>query len=361
MIYLSTDSPNGINDVQHWLDFNAIPWQGRQLWNDNKAWYDIPLDIESSLLVSDISMLRNIIEIPSQIPIRLNDLKNFCAANNRLWFVGTDLALRARHPLMLDLLKTIDAMIPKDSITLFLDATATDRCGLRTLTNIRVVELTRNLFNRGLPRIQSPSPFKQNPRHDFLLTMIQNKDRPHRDILWRSLQSRGKLLSRGLCHTQRGRDPSSWIGRTNHQHSWQDGHASMDLYLDCWLEIVPETCYQDLYFYTEKTHKPIMTHTPFLMVSTAGYLAWLRKQGFRTFDALIDENYDISYRIEDRISSMLDVLEHIIANGTESFYNASQPILDHNFSRLCEIAGSWWYEFDRTMWQALDDQQRYLK
>lgn len=356
MVYLSTDSTNGLIHVQNWLDYNAIPWQGCVLWDHATGLYTLPEHVESSVLVCNSDLLTNRLQVRSKMLNFLGDLENFFAKNNRIWFVGTDLALDLMQPRMLELVKVMDAVVPAHGVTFFLDANMTDRCAMHKLTNARLVCLTRNLFNQTMPRIQCSSSLKLHPRYDFLLTMVRKRSRPHRDILWQQLQDRPRLLERGLSNYHARTSVSDvWIGRTAHQHEWHDGHASMDLYLDCWLEIVPETCYRDLYFFTEKTQKPIMTQTPFLMVSTAGYLDWLRQQGFRTFDALIDEAYDRHHRVEDRIAGMLDVLEHIVSNGTEAFYHASGAILEHNFSRLCEISGSWWSEFDRTMWRALED------
>ena len=182
--------------------------------------------------------------------------------------------------------------------------------------------------------------------------MLRQPHRPHREILWRQLKKRPEIFDHGLISVKKKRD-GAWLGQQNLQNQWHDHHASMDLYQDCYLEIVPETCYRDLWFLTEKTRKPMITKTPFLMVSNAGYLAWLRDQGFRTFDSLISEKYDQCWRIQDRVTLMLDQLQNIIANGTKDFYTACQPILEHNFYRFCELSGSWYYHYDQVLWRLL--------
>ena len=46
------------------------------------------------------------------------------------------------------------------------------------------------------------------------------------------------------------------------------------------------------YFFTEKIFKPMYFKQPFLVVGPPGYLEHLRKNGFQTFDGIVDESYD---------------------------------------------------------------------
>lgn len=58
--------------------------------------------------------------------------------------------------------------------------------------------------------------------------------------------------------------------------------------------IISETSASNGYcFYTEKTVKPIMTGRLFVMFAGQYYLRYLRELGFRTFDGIIDERYDM--------------------------------------------------------------------
>lgn len=89
----------------------------------------------------------------------------------------------------------------------------------------------------------------------------------------------------------------------------------------------------------KKTLKPMATRTPFLVCSTQGYLRYLQSQGYRTFGGLINERYDQEPDLATRISKMLDQLQDIVRNGAESFYRASQDILEHNQLKLAENHG----------------------
>jgi hypothetical protein len=351
-IFLSADHHNGTSSVKSWLDFNSITYHERAFWNTEKDLYDLGPDIQNSIVVMPISVFEEPECLYAQY---LDHVTEFCARDNQIWFVGTDLVVTLIQSKISGLVKSLDAQIRSNSVVFFLDSQPTDSCYLSHLCNSKVKVLPSIFF--GTPRYQSPTAHKTGCRYDYLLTMRRRPDRPHRDVLWHELQRRPALISRGLiaAHAQGHARPKSWLGSISHQHEWQDGHASMDLYLDSWLEIVPETCYKHIYFFTEKTHKPIMTRTPFLVVSTMGYLDWLRNQGFRTFQGLIDERYDLQHRVEDRVHHMVNVLQHIIANGAQDFYQASQDILEHNFRRLSEIHGSWQWQFDQIMWQALEE------
>lgn len=354
------DSNTGDPWVQEWLDFNQIDYCQQDFWDLDINAYRLDLKIEHSIVVFNHKVLKNFADISALRTNQVDSLRQLLQQNNQIWFIGTDIAVTLTTSHMTDFVKDLDRDIAWGGIVLFLDAEPTDHCYLSRLQNIKIVVSSVNHCNKFLPRVQTKTLRKLDAAHSFLLTMIQKSSRPHRQMLWYQLNQRTALLSHGLtkCHVMGlVKDTEKYIGRQSHQHDWHDGHASMDLYSQCWLEIVPETCYRDLYYFTEKTQKPIMTQTPFLVVSTAGYLAWLRSQGFQTFGTLIDESYDMHHRVEDRIRRMLDVLEDIIHNGTQEFYHASEPVLQHNFSRLCELAGSWNYEFDCVMWRALEEAQ----
>jgi len=346
-IILSTDYSCSIDRVQDWLAFNGINFDTRQLWNPVSHRYQLPTHLDHSVLVCNHMLLVDLLSS------QCDHLIDFCKKQNRIWILGKDsaLVLLTLDPVQQKNLLLLNDTISPNQILYVLDARLTDQCSISSLHNVKFFNLVNNFWFNA-PRIQANTSNKVSPQHDFLLTMIRRKTRPHREILWQQMNLRPNVMRRGLVSCKPNHD--NWVGRRPVTHEWFDGHASMDLYLDCCLEIVPETCYRDLYYSTEKTQKPLATKTPFLLVSTQGYLAHLRDLGFRTFSPLIDEGYDQQHRVEDRVSMMLDTLEDVMRNGAYSFYQASADILDHNFSRLCEITGGWQHQFDQLMWQLLE-------
>lgn len=64
-------------------------------------------------------------------------------------------------------------------------------------------------------------------------------------------------------------------------------------FTDSKFSIVPETTSYDHVFITEKTYYAIYNNHPFVICSTPGTLAELKKLGYKTFDSVIDESYDL--------------------------------------------------------------------
>lgn len=80
------------------------------------------------------------------------------------------------------------------------------------------------------------------------------------------------------------------------------------------ISIVPETtCYHHI-FITEKTYYAIYNNHPFVICSTPGTLAEIRRLGYKTFDSVIDESYDLCPDIVRRMQmvgrSAKQLLEH---------------------------------------------------
>lgn len=88
---------------------------------------------------------------------------------------------------------------------------------------------------------------------------------------------------------------------------------------------------------SEKTIKPILSMRPFIIYAAPGFLAHLRKLGFKTFSDFWDESYDLILCPRQRFDAFLDVVAHIsqleINDLTEMGKNMI-PILEHNHIHL---------------------------
>jgi hypothetical protein len=89
---------------------------------------------------------------------------------------------------------------------------------------------------------------------------------------------------------------------------------------------------------------------PFVLVSTAGSLEYLRRYGFQTFDQIWDEDYD--HETDDatrliKIASLLKDLDDQSPRELEQMYRASIPVLQHNFQHF--YGG----KFEQILWQEL--------
>ena len=88
---------------------------------------------------------------------------------------------------------------------------------------------------------------------------------------------------------------------------------------------------------TEKTFKAIALEMPFVLVATAGSLAYLREYGFRTFDSVFDESYDLEtndIRRIERVTQLLKDLDDLSVHERQQIHQACLPIVEHNYNHF---------------------------
>ena len=85
---------------------------------------------------------------------------------------------------------------------------------------------------------------------------------------------------------------------------------------------------------TEKTFKAIALEMPFVLVASAGSLAYLREYGFKTFAGIFDESYDTEtddiLRIE-KVVALLKQLDDLTADERQTIHQRCLPIVEHNY------------------------------
>ena len=338
----------GMSTIVDYLDFNEIAYELDDMWdtNDNGYWLrpDIVQDSNSTLVIVNAIVFRNLCTWDAS----RQQLIDFCNNGNKIWVWSNIDNLMHTVIAGQKALTELDMLVPFGAITIFPDGTPTDNHPSSNLRNIHIIPTPFNFFVRTL-RVHKASIDKLDCSKDYMLTTCKKRSRAHRAVLWKQLTAIDGLLDCGHVNYAKKTDifqTPAWIGHQQAQHIWHDGHPSMDLYLDSWLEIVPETLYRDGYFLTEKTVKPLITKTPFLMVSTRYQLEYMKQFGFQTFDSIIDESYDNEPRIEDRVRLMLVQLQDIIKNGTQAFYNECASILEHNQNTMFTLAGRKEHDMD---------------
>ena len=94
------------------------------------------------------------------------------------------------------------------------------------------------------------------------------------------------------------------------------GHFSADYdsgdYRLCAIEVVLETLFDDTRNHlTEKALRPIACGRPFVLASTPNSLVYLRDYGFKTFDGLINEQYDTIADPAARLQAIVDEMQRI--------------------------------------------------
>ena len=101
---------------------------------------------------------------------------------------------------------------------------------------------------------------------------------------------------------------------------------------------------------TEKVFKPICLRMPFVLASTQGSLAFLRTYGFKTFADFWDESYDLISDDDLRlftIANLVAELDAMSQSQKQSLFNATMPIIEHNFQHFYSGA------FENILWQEL--------
>jgi hypothetical protein len=131
----------------------------------------------------------------------------------------------------------------------------------------------------------------------------------------------------------------------------------------CWLSLFNECADSLLYLVTEtvatgrrhhiteKTFKPIAMGMPFVIVGTKGSLEYLRSYGFRTFEGIWDESYDLAddnVRIE-RIASLLRSLDELSPEGKQELFGQCQEVIKHNWNHF--YGGG----FEAVLWKELNE------
>ena len=110
-------------------------------------------------------------------------------------------------------------------------------------------------------------------------------------------------------------------------------------YNDSLFSVVVETHFNNRYpfFCTEKVFKAILQKHPFLIVSTPNYLSNLRKLGYKTFDGLINEEYDTIIDPAKRLLKIVAEIERL-SNLTpielQNFKSKALDIVHHNYDIL---------------------------
>jgi len=104
---------------------------------------------------------------------------------------------------------------------------------------------------------------------------------------------------------------------------------------DAFWHIVTETVfYYSKLHLTEKIFKPIVSKQPFMLLAAPGNLAYLRSYGFKTFEGIIDESYDLIEDNDLRTQAVVDQLAWYCSlsdQGKTDIIRRIEPIVLHNF------------------------------
>ena len=113
------------------------------------------------------------------------------------------------------------------------------------------------------------------------------------------------------------------------------GQLNTPIMLQSFLTVVSEASYfSNTCFISEKTFKPIAAQHPFIIFGNPRILKKLRNMGYRTFNGLIDEQYDLEDDLFERIDRISHELKQLSLQSPENqlkWFLETREICEHNY------------------------------
>jgi hypothetical protein len=193
-------------------------------------------------------------------------------------------------------------------------------------------------------------PFDAKPKQfDALL----GRKKHHRDIAFQYLNKEANVVTYLDSHDCDFSDPVRWrwessglviddpvlwtVDRVNY-HGYSMSLSQiipLEIYNETAYSLVAETNYSNHYsFYTEKTVKPILGQRLFIQLSGQYALKNLRAMGFRTFNDIIDESYDVVEGFADRCNMALEQVSYLTTQNQQDILEKIRPICEHNYNHI---------------------------
>jgi hypothetical protein len=114
-------------------------------------------------------------------------------------------------------------------------------------------------------------------------------------------------------------------------------------YLDTYFSVVNETTYHTkpgydgVPFWSEKIFKCIAMKHPFVVATAPNSLQYLKQLGYKTFDGIIDESYDLEKDDGKRMIKIIDEVERLCNLGKKelaNFLNEAKIVCEYNYTVL---------------------------
>jgi len=124
---------------------------------------------------------------------------------------------------------------------------------------------------------------------------------------------------------------------SNNQDANVDCFIPYKIYNDTWYTLVCETRgAEENYFFTEKLARPLIARRLFVLFGQYKQLHTLRKLGFKTFDGIIDESYDLHRNANTRYQKAWQQVEWLLEQDPVKIYKKCSPILEHNCNLITQ-------------------------
>lgn len=124
---------------------------------------------------------------------------------------------------------------------------------------------------------------------------------------------------------------TSEIFQINGEDARPSALLPIEIYNQSYYSVVCETTSFNSYNqYTEKVAKPILAKRPFIVFAGQYYVKNLKSLGFKTFDSIIDESYDLESNMSIRFKLAWQQVEWLCHQNPTHILNQLESILIHN-------------------------------
>lgn len=132
------------------------------------------------------------------------------------------------------------------------------------------------------------------------------------------------------------------IDYDNLDNVWGYGFENKEVYLNSLISIVSETLfYEESGYLSEKIWKPIVHGHPFILIGPANSLKFLKEEfGFKTFEPIINENYDSEENPKKRLELVLNEIARLNSYSIDELKEMIKeliPIIKHNKKLMYDI------------------------
>ena len=109
----------------------------------------------------------------------------------------------------------------------------------------------------------------------------------------------------------------------------------IQVFNDTSYSIIAETDHDNtLSFFSEKTAKPLIAKRLFVAFTGYKFLKNLRSVGFKTFNGIIDESYDLIENDNERYAAAFDQVKKLCSMDQQEVYNKIKDIVEYNHNHI---------------------------
>jgi hypothetical protein len=131
---------------------------------------------------------------------------------------------------------------------------------------------------------------------------------------------------------------NSYVKDELFDNHWGEIYIQAEPYIDTYFSVVSETvCDYPYSLRSEKIYKPIAMGHPWIVVANKGFYRDLRNQGFRTYNHLIDESFDLIDDNRDRLDRIVQIIKDLCQQDLAKFLVAAEHVSKYNQQHMASL------------------------